>query len=337
VGTVVFDEAHRLANRKTKVHKAARRVAYHADHVLHVTATKTMNGADDLWGLMHLLWPDVYSSYWRWVQEHCFVNETTFGGKVSQPVRLVNGLRPGAAEKIRAALDGYIIERNDRLGLDAPTQQVVSVTLTAKERRLYDQLHEHSFAEVGDDLLITPNAVALQTRLRQITSDWNQLVDENEPGSKARAVDELVRDLGQPVVIMAEYQETVRRIAELLRRAPALGVVEYHGGMAASQGAHSLDAFVTGQADVIVGTLASMREGLDGLQHRSHVLVLVDRPWNPAALDQAVGRLQRDGQTSGVLVYHVVAEGSADQRVAEVLSDKGDINDALRVSPAAVG
>ena len=79
--------------------------------------------------------------------------------------------------------------------------------------------------------------------------------------------------------------------------------------------------FIDGDLNVLVGTLATMGEGIDGLQVARH-LVMVDRDWTPARNDQAIGRLLRRGQDRPVVVHHVYAEGTIDEDVAQSCARK---------------
>ena len=53
-----------------------------------------------------------------------------------------------------------------------------------------------------------------------------------------------------------------------------------------------------------------------------HVMVNYDLPWNPAKLEQRIGRLDRIGQEHNVLVINLLTQGTVEQRVREVLESK---------------
>lgn len=53
-----------------------------------------------------------------------------------------------------------------------------------------------------------------------------------------------------------------------------------------------------------------------------HVMVNYDLPWNPAKLEQRIGRLDRIGQDHNVLVINLLTQGTVEQRVREVLETK---------------
>jgi hypothetical protein len=58
------------------------------------------------------------------------------------------------------------------------------------------------------------------------------------------------------------------------------------------------------------------------LQHAASVVVNMDLPWNPAVLEQRIGRVHRLGQTRGVQVVNLVAQGAIEEGMLSVLAFK---------------
>jgi hypothetical protein len=58
------------------------------------------------------------------------------------------------------------------------------------------------------------------------------------------------------------------------------------------------------------------------LQHAAAVVVNMDMPWNPAVLEQRIGRVHRMGQSRGVQVINFVGQGSIEEGILGVLAFK---------------
>jgi superfamily II DNA/RNA helicase len=58
------------------------------------------------------------------------------------------------------------------------------------------------------------------------------------------------------------------------------------------------------------------------LQHAAAVVVNMDLPWNPAVLEQRIGRVHRLGQTRGVQVINFVARGTIEEGMLSILAFK---------------
>ena len=93
-----------------------------------------------------------------------------------------------------------------------------------------------------------------------------------------------------------------------------------------------LDAFVeTKEVDYIVATIASIGEGVDGLQHRAHIMVWLSRSDNMMLNEQAFRRLHRRGQDKTVISVDIVALDTIDDGQISVLLQRAiDMNRSLR-------
>jgi hypothetical protein len=58
------------------------------------------------------------------------------------------------------------------------------------------------------------------------------------------------------------------------------------------------------------------------LQHAASTVINMDLPWNPAVLEQRIGRVHRLGQTRSVQVVNFVAEGTIEEGMLSTLAFK---------------
>ena len=69
--------------------------------------------------------------------------------------------------------------------------------------------------------------------------------------------------------------------------------------------------------------LISTSAGGEGINLQvCRILFNYDLPWNPMAVEQRIGRIHRYGQTETVQVYHLVAEGTIEEKVYTILEQK---------------
>jgi SNF2 family DNA or RNA helicase len=60
--------------------------------------------------------------------------------------------------------------------------------------------------------------------------------------------------------------------------------------------------------------------------------VWYDLPWSSENYIQANARIYRQGQTKRVLIHHLIAKKTIDEKVVQVLEGKIDLQDALMES-----
>jgi SNF2 family DNA or RNA helicase len=333
---VVFDEGHRLKGRRTQVALCANDVTKGAKHIICATGTPVLNHAAELWQYLHMLAPRLYPAYWRWVEEHYRVEVKTFRGN-RFPTRIIHGFRPGHDEIVRNQLAPFFIQRDitELFPGAAWTQECehveIEVELSAAERKAYDNLVKHDWLVVGGKEITTANPLDKNTRFEQLASDWGALCAEAEEGTKVKAAIELIADLverDEQVVVFAKYKATVQRIvAGLVNR--HISAAAYTGDVKAELRDQLVSQFGKGKLKVIVGTLASLSEGVDGLQCASHI-VMVDRWWTPGKNDQAFGRCRRSGQLKRVTVWHIFAAKTIDETIVSACLRKVNVVQLLR-------
>jgi SNF2 family DNA or RNA helicase len=72
----------------------------------------------------------------------------------------------------------------------------------------------------------------------------------------------------------------------------------------------------------LVGTLASMSEGLD--LFNANIAIFFEHDYVPKTLEQAVGRLDRSGQTKPVTIYHIYHQRTIEAAVLRVAERRAD-------------
>ena len=94
-------------------------------------------------------------------------------------------------------------------------------------------------------------------------------------------------------------------------------------------GEPSFKAWQKGEIGLMLMHPASGGHGVDGLQVGGHVAVWFALPDSLDLYEQANARLHRTGQASEVVVHHLVARNTVDERIMQVLAMKGDAQQAL--------
>lgn len=338
--TVIFDEGHRLKGRRTEVALSANLVTLRPECQVIATGTPVLNNADELWQYLHMLDRNKYPSFKRWVEEHFDVEYTSFHGKLARPVRVVGDMLPGHEQILRWQLAGVMIQREigelfpGEAWVEEPEHIVIDVDLSAAERKAYDQLVKHQWVGLDNMTVTAANRLALSTRLQQLSSDWGTIDATLEAGTKVKAAAELIGDLArhETVVAFAKYQETCRRLADAVS-AKGYNVALWTGDQSEEQHEATRRAYALGEVDVVVGTLASLGEGVDGFQYRGSSIVMLDRGWTPASNDQPIGRRRRSGQTRRVFVYHVMGRNTIDATVVAACLRKENVTSLIADRP----
>ena len=142
--------------------------------------------------------------------------------------------------------------------------------------------------------------------------------------SKLRYLQRLLRRTKQSAVIFTEYRDSLLRLAAVLPSA-----LQLHGGLDAAERS-SVQARFNTEGGLLLATDAAA-EGLN-LHERCHVVINYELPWNPARLEQRIGRVDRIGQRRAVHAITLLARDTAEdlvianlaRRLALVVSTLGE-------------
>lgn len=163
-------------------------------------------------------------------------------------------------------------------------------------------------------------AATYDLEIRELTSLAERL-DDVRDSKMARAV-ALVNEIlsAEPdakIVVFTQFIETQNFFAKVLV-SHGVGTVTFNGELNAEAKERAIREFRE-RASVLVSTEAG-GEGRN-LQFARH-LVNYDLPWNPMKVEQRIGRLDRIGQRNTVHIYNLVAEGTLEERILDVLNDR---------------
>lgn len=143
------------------------------------------------------------------------------------------------------------------------------------------------------------------------------------------AVDLAMSEPSEPWVVWCDTDYEADAITAAFGDAP--GVVEVRGSMTPEQKERGLDAFVDGEARVMVTKPSVAGFGLNW-QHCART-VFVGRSFSYESWYQAVRRFWRFGQAREVQVHLVVAEG--EDSIARVIDRKADDHKSMKVAMRA--
>ncbi len=158
----------------------------------------------------------------------------------------------------------------------------------------------------------------------RMSCDSSYLIDKkNDEGGKADEAAELLDEVFEQPDAKAVVFSQWLGMHELLRRrieGRKWDHVLFHGGVPSPKRKGLVDHF---REDPACRAFLSTDAGGVGLnlQHASVVLNM-DLPWNPAVLEQRIGRVHRLGQTQPVRVVNFVAQGTIEEGMLSVLRFK---------------
>ncbi|MGY0065907.1 DEAD/DEAH box helicase [Streptomyces sp. QTS137] len=330
-GMAVADEAQHVKNPYAATARQLRSIGARARVAL--TGTPVENNLSELWAVLD------------WTTPGLLGRLGTFRRRYADAVE--GGQDPAAAERLARLIRPFLLRRRKADPGIAPelppkTETDHAVLLTREQTALYEAVVREALAEIsGTSDVLGPDGMArrgmivrLLTGLKQICNHPAQFLKEERPviagrSGKLDLLDELLDTaLAEQacVLVFTQYVQMARLLEQHLagRGVPSQFL---HGGTPVAEREAMVRRFQDGEVPVFLLSLKAAGTGLN-LTRAEHV-VHYDRWWNPAVEAQATDRAYRIGQTRPVQVHWLIAEGTIEDRIAELLVRKRELADAV--------
>lgn len=322
---LIVDESWMFKNSSSKRFEALRDKLYQFKYRWILNGTFAPNGLIDIWAQIFIL--DRGKALGEYISRFhnafCVPNRDGYGYQVIPQYR----------ENIYRAVAHLVTRRKASDHLDMPelVYNSIPVKLSPKSWTIYKDMERKFIALLeSGEAVVSPNAGVAGGRCRQIANGGLYRADgtaEHIHHEKMEALKEVVEGLqGQPLLVFYEFVHDTERIKTALGDVPNLTSSKTPDKL--------IREFNEGKHPVMVGHPASIGAGLN-LQGACSHIVWVGVPWDLGLYDQANARVYRQGQKAErVIVHHIVAEGTLDEKVLKALAVKGreqsDLLDAIQ-------
>lgn len=308
INGLICDEVQELRRGfESNKGSAAIHLADNADLVLGLSATPTYNYGDEAWPIMRVIKPGVLGSRTEFLAEWAVPRGTHH--VIKDPEALGAYLRA----------QGVMVRRTRaEVGRELPPLHIVPVLVEADPKGL---------AAVAKDvadlarMVLDAEAKPFDRGQAARELDWKlrQATGVAKAPYVAQFVNMLFEDGARKVVVFAWHREVYGILMDLLK---AHRPVMYTGSESPRQKQAAVDAFCTGDANVILISLRS-GAGLDGLQYSGcNDVVHAELDWSPEVHNQGTGRVDRDGKPEPTTAWFLHAEAGSDPALMGALGVK---------------
>ncbi|MDR1923910.1 MAG: DEAD/DEAH box helicase [Planctomycetaceae bacterium] len=317
---IILDEGQRIKNWESKTTRTIK--ALHSTYALVLSGTPLENRLDDLYSVVQFVDDRRLLPAYRFFHRHRIVEDS---GRVAGYKNLA---------ELREELKPILLRRTkESVQLDLPerTVEVIRVAPTSEQVSIHAFYMQTVASIVAKRFLTEMDILRLQKALlaARMSADSTFLVDKQEPGysSKLERLNELFAELfaegDRKIVLFSEWTTMLNLIEELLKK---FGVryVRLDGSVPQKKRLSIVREFVDESDCVVFLTTNAGSVGLN-LQ-AANTVINVDLPWNPAVLEQRIGRAHRMGQRRHVQVFLLVTEGTIEEQMLRTISAKQELS-----------
>jgi superfamily II DNA or RNA helicase len=316
---VILDEAQRIKNWSTRVARSVKKIT--SPYAIVLTGTPLENRLEELVSIVQFVDRFRLGPTFRLLHEH----------QTRDKDDKVIGYQ--ALDRIGKTLEPVLIRRQKDQVLDQLPERLDKnffVPMTPQQKHLHDENKEivarivqkwrkYKFLSEADQRRLM---IALQNM--RMACDSTYLLDQSadysfKPDELATLLEEVYESPEGKVVVFSQWLRMHELLVDRFKKR-GWDYILFHGGVPGQQRKGLIDRFR--EEPRCRAFLATDAGGVGlNLQHASMV-VTMDLPWNPAVLEQRIGRVHRLGQRQPVRVVNFVAQGTIEEGMLSVLKFK---------------
>lgn len=319
---IVVDEAQRIKNWESKTARVLK--ALHSRFAIALSGTPLENRLEELYSVVEFVDDRRLGALSRFYHRHRLVDEKGRVLGYTNLDALRENIAPVLLRRTRSEVLGELPPRTVEVVRVPPSDEQLGQHV-AQMRIVAGIVRKPFLTEM--DLLRLRSALLLA----RMSADSTYLVDKRRPSysTKLDRLFEMLTSLfaeeGRKIVLFSEWTTMLDEIEAWLR-ANGHGFGRLDGKIPQGKRAKILGTF---QRDAKQRVLVMTNAGAVGLNLQfANTVVNVDLPWNPAVLEQRIGRVHRMGQTRPVQVFLLVTEGTIEEGLLETLDTKQRLADA---------
>jgi hypothetical protein len=339
---VIFDEAQRIKNWQTKTAAAAKQID--APWRLVLTGTPMENRLDELASVMECVDEHALEPRWRlasWHATRADGDREIIGARNLDTLRA--RLAPWLLRRIRREVLAQLPPRRDvRLPIEMTPAQIAAhqdlnqPIASIMARTQHRPLTRSEFLRLMR-MLTAQRMICNGLGLVEFDELWPTLERAKRPtealleatrSPKLLDLRDLLAELAitqeRKVVVFSQWRRMLQLAAwatgDVLAKAGVRGVF-FSGEESQKRRSENLVAFHDDPRTRVLFATDAGGVGLN-LQRAASCCINLELPWNPAVLEQRIGRIYRLGQELPVEVYNLVAVGGIEERIAGIVEDK---------------
>lgn len=330
--SIILDEAHKIKNSAAKRSKAVRYLIKHLQiqYILALTGSPVINTPVDMFNVLNLLRPDVFSNFWSYAKKYCDAHRKKIW--ISRhKVRDIWVFGASNQDELKQLLQSTVMLR--RLKKDVlqqlPEKRRVVVPVEIDNSEEYTEVKR----DLADWLL---DRVELGKMTAEAFESWSN--GEGENVDMLRRVEALKQvaakgKLSAAVEWIEDFLETGKKLIVFMSHKSVMSnvkvrfkdiSVEISGDVVGDLRQKAIDTFQEDdKIKLMFATRASGGEGIT-LTAASDVLFL-ELGWTSVEHDQAESRAHRIGQRDAVTAWYMLGKGTIDEDIFEMINKKESI------------
>ncbi len=314
---LIMDEVHYIKNNSAKRTKAVKRFAKGIPYRIGLSGTPIENRPVEIYNAWSIIDPVRCPSYWEFTEKFC-------GRKRSRYGHWDNSGAEHTA-RLHSVLTHTIMLRRKKEDVlpELPAKEGSFVPLLLHNKDEYQAAERDLIAFL---VKTKGNEAATRAQRAEAMVKIEVLKQLAAKGKLIEAI-QWIKDfleIENKLVVCASHTSVIDTLMETFK-----GIAVRLDGSVSNKGKQkAVDEFQhNAKIKLFVGHIKAAGVAIT-LTAASKVAIL-EFPWTPGALDQAIDRVHRIGQLNNVIAYYLMARGTIEEKIAQILDKKRKILSAV--------
>ena len=322
---IILDEAQRIKNFETKTFQTIQSIPHKQSIIL--TGTPLENKLEDLYAIVQFADGDLLTPLWSFAADY-FILKRNKKNKIFGYKNL---------QALNEKLKDLVIRRKKEEVLDELPQEVTNnyyIDLSKEQSQIHQRLLASLMPFINKKFLTPMDIRRIQeilTSMRMVCNSTFLVDRKTNISPKLKELERVLSDIAienqRKVVIFSEWTRMTFLIGKVLSEL-AIPFVELSGKIPTNKRQRLIDEFTNNpECRVFLSTDAG---GVGLNLQAADCVINFELPWNPAKMNQRIGRVSRIGQKSScVNVINFIARNSIEERILAGIHMKLELFDAV--------
>lgn len=312
---VICDESHKVKNPSAERTKALNVVSDRIQHRLLLTGTPITNNVGDLYNQLHLINPDTFNSYTKFLKRYTTPKTITIQRGLFKTKKQIPGDPCNVAELNNIILNHFFRVSEKEVFENIAEMQNIVVPIEVNDLKDY---------RIAEKIFMNSK---MNTREEKFNAEQNLAKARKELGiakidSAAEWISEHLENSNQDKLVIFAYHRDV--LESLANRLGVDKSVIFYGGMSTTEKDDAVKRFINDKnIKFFLGNSLSAGTGVDGLNKVTSTAIMVEALYSHAEWEQAKGRVRRKNSTfDAYFCYNLIVPNTLDEKILKVLDRK---------------
>jgi SWI/SNF-related matrix-associated actin-dependent regulator 1 of chromatin subfamily A len=308
---VIIDECQYIMSPSTVRTAAVLKLCNRVPKILALSGTPLLNTPIDTYTTLNLLRPETFRSRFKFARRYCNAVWTHWGWKFS-------GISHG--NELHELLKKTVMVRYRKADVlsDLPSKGREVMPVPLEDYAEYNRALKDFHGWISEAYPKQARR-ALRAEAMTRTGYLLRLVAQAKMKAVLEWINLFLADTDEKLMVYCIHRLVSSKIQEGCKSQSLL----IDGSVTGRNRQDIVDRFIKDrQVRILVGNIQAAGVGIDGLQDACSNAAFAELPWRPGDVTQAEDRLWRIGTTRPVSIFYLVAHGTIEERVCEIIQTK---------------